>query len=216
MEKRKILIVDDHKIVRDGLRSLIEIESDLEVVAEAANGKEAIDIISEKNEINLVVLDLSMPVIPGIGVLEHMKNKGISLPTLILSMHADMQYIQKCKDLGVKGYIFKDAEDDEILEAIRSVVGGGIYFSEKVRKLFSISVDIKSYKENLIHDLGITDSELSFINFMVAGIEKVEMIERLNSSSNEIENIKTSVMQKLGVSDELGLVREAMRKKIIE
>ena len=133
---KKILLVDDHSIVRQGLRNLIELESDLEVTGEAASGIEAIKLV-RSNTYDVVVMDISMPDKNGVDTLHDLKHVNADLPVLILSGYAEEQYALNLMRNGCKGYLSKDAEPEEIISAIRAIANGKRYISSELAELMT-------------------------------------------------------------------------------
>lgn len=138
---KKIVIIDDHKLVRTGLKALISDIDGVEVIEEGANGKELLAIISSIIP-DLIILDISMPEMNGIEVLEELKHRGIELNILMASMHSEYSYIKKCMDLGAKGFIFKDEEDKEYITSIHKISNGEKYFTPKCLRLLKIAEEL--------------------------------------------------------------------------
>lgn len=139
---KKIVIVDDHQIVRTGLKALISEINGVEVVAEAADGKEFFDkaLVPEPD---LLILDISMPVMNGIEVLEELNKTGRKLNVLMVSMHGEYSYIKRCLDLGASGFIFKDEEDEEYYKAIEKTLRGEQYLTPKCLRLMEMEGSVR-------------------------------------------------------------------------
>jgi DNA-binding NarL/FixJ family response regulator len=128
-----VLVADDHSVVREGVRRLIEGEADIQLCGEAADGREVLEQV-ETHRPNVVILDITMPRLSGLETLERVRSKHPEVKTILLSVHADPPMIQNAVSLGVDGYLLKNARSGEILTAIRAVTRGGSYFSPPVAK----------------------------------------------------------------------------------
>lgn len=162
---KRILLVDDHSIVRDGLRNLIELESDLEVTGEASSGAEAIQLV-RKNSYDAMVLDISMPDKNGVDTLHELKHVAPELPVLVLSGYAEDQYALNLMRNGCKGYLSKNADSDEIILAIRTVAGGKRYISAELAELMTNELSHPSEKQ--LHET-LSDREFQVFVKLAAG-----------------------------------------------
>src|SRR5664279_1932893 len=172
---KKILLVDDHSIVRQGLRNLIELESDLEVAGEAASGIEAIKLV-RNNEYDVIVLDISMPDKNGVDTLHDLKHVAPDVPVLILSGDAEEQYALNLIRSGCKGYLSKGADSDEIIKAIRTIANGKRYISSELAEL--MTNELTHPTEKLLHET-LSDREFQVFFKLAGGLSATEIANEL-------------------------------------
>ena len=209
-----VLIADDHSVVREGVRHLIEGESDINVCAEASDGREVLEQI-EKNQPDLVILDITMPRLSGLETLERIRAKFPGTKTILLSVHADPSMIQSAVSLGVDGYVLKNARKSEILAAIRAVVRGGSYFSPTVAR--EIVTQIREPRPSGQQPFSVLSGrEREVLHLIAEGLAAKEIAVQLGISTKTVEAHRTSLMRKLGVRKATELVRYAVRHGLIE
>jgi DNA-binding NarL/FixJ family response regulator len=209
-----IVVADDHSIVREGIRHLIEGENDIKVCAEASDGREVIEHV-EKYQPDIVILDITMPRLSGLETLEHIRSKHPTVKTILLSMHADPPMIQSAVSLGVDGYVLKNSRTSEILAAIRAVIRGGSYFSPTVaREIVAQVRDPRPPSEQPFSILSKREREV--LHLIAEGYAAKEVATELNISTKTVEAHRTSLMRKLGVRKATELVRYAVRHGLIE
>jgi DNA-binding NarL/FixJ family response regulator len=202
-----ILIVDDHKLYRSGLHFLL-IESGLyQVVAEASNGSEFIGLL-EHLKPDLVIMDIHMPVMDGIEANRRALRYHPGLKILILSMHSEWLFLSELLDAGVMGFVNKNAENEELLEAIRRVLQGGTYFSQEL--LLNI-IRENSYNEIV----PITPREKEVLELISQGFSSKEIATRLKVSHRTIERHRTKLFEKTGLKNSVSLVVYAIKNKLI-
>jgi DNA-binding NarL/FixJ family response regulator len=211
----RVLLADDHAIVRRGLRSLLESEPGVSVVAEAGDGLEAIRL-SEEHDPDLVILDVGMPKLNGIDVAARLQ-KGKHPPSvIILSMHADESYIIRALSAGARAYLLKDATDEDLLPAVRTVASGKPFFSPAVT-----GVLVEDYVRQL-QTRGLTDSyhlltdrEKEVLQLLAEGRSNKEVASLLNLGLSTVETHRGNLMQKLNLHNTAEIVLYAVRKGII-
>ncbi len=209
-----VLIADDHSVVREGVRHLIESEEDISICAEASDGREVLEQV-EKNKPDLVILDISMPRMRGLETLERIRSKHPKTKTILLSVHADPPMIQSAVALGVDGYVLKNARKSEILSAIRAVVRGGSYFSPTVAR--EIVAQIRHPRPASEQPFSILSTrEREVLHQIAEGRAAKEIAVELGISTKTVEAHRTSLMRKLGVRKATELVRYAVRHGLIE
>jgi DNA-binding NarL/FixJ family response regulator len=216
MKKIRILLADDHRLVRSGLRLLIEQHSDLQVIGEATDGREAVSI-AERMRPDVAVIDISMPRLNGIEVVRQIVSVDHSVATIIVTMHSDDSYILRALQAGAKGYLLKDSADADLISGIRAVAQGKSFFSPAVSKVL-----LEDYIRNLKHkgtddsyDL-LTPREREILQLIAEGRSNKEVASLLNLSVYTIETHRSNIMKKLhlrGVSD---LTLYAVHKGIIQ
>lgn len=211
----RVLVADDHAIVRRGLRSLLESEPGLTVVAEAADGLEALRLCAETHP-DMLIVDIGMPKLNGIDVAERAQKLERPPKTVILSMHSDESYIIRALAAGARGYLLKDATDEDLLPAVRAVASGKPFFSPAVA-----AVLVEDYVRRLqqrglsdSHHL-LTDREKEVLQLLAEGRTNKEVATLLDLSLSTVETHRANLMQKLNLHNTAEIVLYAVRKGII-
>jgi two-component system, NarL family, response regulator NreC len=210
-----VLLADDHGIVRKGLRFVLESQPGMVVVAEASNGREAVRLCEEfKPEI--AILDVAMPQLNGIEAVSLIRKASPQTQCLILSMHTDETYILRALSAGAKGYILKDAVEDEILPATRAVLQGKSYFSPAIGKTL-VEDHIRYLRQRGLEDSYdlLTDREKEILQLLAEGRSNKDVANLLGLSVTTVETHRTNMMQKLGLHSAAEIVLYAVRKRII-
>ncbi len=211
----KVLIADDHGIVRAGLKLLLEKVPDIEVVGEACDGREAVRLAAELHP-DVVVMDIQMPLLNGLDAASQIIGADESVAVVILSMYTDESYVMRALEAGAKGYLIKDNADDDIERAIRSVAARKPFFSPVIAE--SLLQDyMRLMKERRVHDSYdlLTDREREVLQLLAEGKSNKDAAAVLNVSPYTIETHRTNMMQKLGVHNTAEIVLYAVRKGII-
>jgi DNA-binding NarL/FixJ family response regulator len=208
---KKILLVDDHSIVRQGLRNLIELESDLEVTAEAASGVEAIKLIRSQ-KFDVVVMDISMPDKNGVDTLHELKHVAPDLPVLILSGYAEEQYALNLIRSGCKGYLSKDAEGDEIIMAIRAIANGKRYISSILAEL--MTNEITQPKDKMLHET-LSEREFQVFFKLASGQTATEIAQELFISVKTVSTYRTRILEKMSLKNNADLTYYAIKNALI-
>jgi DNA-binding NarL/FixJ family response regulator len=209
-----VLVADDHGIVREGLRRLLESESDLSVAAEAADGRQVLEEV-ERHRPDVVVLDITMPRLGGLETLERLRAKQPQVKVILLSVHSDPPFIQSAISLGADGYVLKNGRAAEIVTAIRAVVKGGSYFSPLVAR--EIVEQLRSPHSAGSEPFSILSGrEREVLHLIAEGFAAKEIAQQLNISTKTVEAHRTSLMRKVGVRKATELVRYAVRHGLIE
>jgi len=209
-----VLVADDHSIVREGLRHLIEGEEDIDICGEAADGEEVLAQVATHRP-DVVILDIGMPQATGLETLEKIRAKHPDVRTILLSVHADPPMIQNAVALGVDGYLLKNARPGEILAAIRAVTRGGSYFSPPIaREIVAQIREPRPASEQPFSTLSSREREV--LHLIADGLSAKEIGVRLAISSKTVEAHRTSLMRKVGVRKATELVRYAVRHGLVE
>jgi len=211
----RILIADDHGIVRTGLKLLLERVSDMQVVGEAADGREAARLARELQP-NIVVMDIGMPLLNGLDAAAQIIRENERIGVIILSMYTDESYIVRALDAGARGYLLKDTADDDIERAIRSVAIGRPFFSPSIAQ--SLLEDyVRLMRERRVQDSYelLTEREREVLQLLAEGKSNKEAATILNLSPYTIETHRQNLMQKLGLHNTAEIVLYAVRKAII-
>lgn len=209
-----IVIADDHAIVREGLRRLIESEPDLSVVGEAADGREVLEHVANDRP-DVVVLDIGMPRLGGLETLERLRAAHPKLKVILLSVHADSTFIQSAIALGADGYVLKNGRVAEIVTAIRETMAGGSYFSPAVAREIVERLRSPGGEAEDPFTL-LSPREREILQLIADGLSAKEVASRLDIGTKTVEAHRTSLMRKLGVRKATELVRYALRHGLIE
>ena len=201
-EKIRLVIVDDHPLVLDGLVSRLERSQQVDVIGRASNGKEAIEVVEDVMP-DVVLMDINMPVMNGIDAAEIFKEKFPTVKLLVLSMHDDREYVMNMARAGAKGYVLKSASADEMLMAIKAVNMGGIYYSPSIAEIL-MSVDQQSSDDTL------SSREQVVLKLLAQGMSNKEMARELDISIRTVETHRRNIKLKLEISNTPGLVRYAI------
>jgi DNA-binding NarL/FixJ family response regulator len=209
-----VLVADDHGIVREGLRHLLESEPDINVCGEASDGREVLEQV-EKHDPKVVVLDITMPRLGGLETLERLRTRHPDVKVILLSVHSDPPFIQSAISLGADGYVLKNGRAAEVVTAIRAVTKGGSYFSPAVAR--EIVEQLRAPKRQEDEPFSILSSREREVLLLIAeGLSAKEIGAQLKISTKTVEAHRTSLMRKLGVRKATELVRYALRHGLIE
>jgi DNA-binding NarL/FixJ family response regulator len=215
MPKHRILIADDHAMVRDGVRNLVNQINDVEIVGEASSGNQTLDLFA-KLKPDLLIIDISMPDINGMDVSRNILSANPGANIVILSMYDDHDYISRCIEYGVKGYVVKNESSAELENAIKAVLNGKNYFSRQAQdiifKKYSQNV---SNKKNTGIDINLTKREIEIIKLIAEGLTSQEMANKLFISHRTVETHRANLMKKMNVKNAVELVRKAQQLQLI-
>jgi len=215
MEKISILLVDDHKILRDGIRSLLKEHSDLEVVGEAADGRTALNLVKELSP-DVVVMDISMPDINGIDSTRKILVDCPQTKVMALSMHCDRHFISEIFRAGASGYLLKDCAFEELAHAIRIVKDGKIYINPQIASLVVESLVSDSPRSLKKHAFSLlTEREREVLQLIAEGKSTKQIASHLNVSTKTIESHRRQVMGKLNIRNIADLTKYALREGLI-
>ena len=215
MQKIRVLVVDDHTIVRDGICALLALSGDIEVVGEAANGSEALQMVRELQP-DVVVMDVAMPIMGGLEATRRIHRDFPKIKVLVLTQYADKEYVFPVLEAGASGFISKVAASSEIGTGIRSVYQGDSYLSPSVAKLL-----VENYQHTAGQRTGqdsydqLTEREREVLKLLAEGYSTQEMADMLVITTKTVEGHKTNLMAKLGIHNRVDLVKYALRKGII-
>ena len=215
MPKTRILLADDHSIVRTGLRYLLEQNDAYEVVAEASDGREAVRMAGDHKP-EVAVLDIAMPSLNGIEAAALIAKDSPRTSVLLLSMYADEGYLLRGLSAGVKGYILKDSAREELVHAVQTVLGGKSFFSPAIAQMlaeeYTRAMQRRGTEDS--YDL-LSTREKEVLQLIAEGKSNKEIAEILSLSTYTVESHRTHIMQKLDLHNTAEIVLYAVRKKII-
>lgn len=213
MSKIRILIADDHSMVREGLKQLVELEDDIIVVAQAGNGSEAIEKIIEYKP-DVVLLDINMPEMNGLEVLSYLNDNEIKADVLILTIHNEVEYLYKAVDIGVKGYVLKDSESDVLIRAIRSIYEGDSYIQPNMASL--LFKKMNNEESSSVQNSRLTKREIEVLKLITEGMLNKEIAHRLCISEKTVKNHVSNIFKKIEVSDRTQAAVYAIKNQIVE
>ncbi len=214
MANIKVLLADDHKIVRDGIKLMLESQAGIDVVAEAENGIKVLKKLEEQ-VVDLIVMDINMPEMDGVNATKEIKDKYPDVKVLALTMSNDDLHIRQMIQAGASGYIMKSAGRNELKDAIYTIMDGKHYFSDEATQ--SIMMDLvkgkgKSSSPDPIH---ITDRELEILELIVKEFTNQEIAEKLYISSRTVDAHRRNLLQKTGARNTAGLVKYAFQHNLV-
>lgn len=211
----RILIVDDHALVREGIRHVLSSEPDFEIVGEAAGGEAAV-MLAESLAPDIVILDLSMPDLPGLEAARRIRQRAPHTAILVLSIHDHQEYVLKSIEAGTQGYLRKDSSPTELRNAIRAVHGGGTFFSAPVARNLSIALGRRAPDENVgARSESLTPRERHVLVEIAQGRTNKEIAGRLGVSVRTVESHRESLLKKLDVRGTAGLTRFAIEEGLL-
>lgn len=213
MEKIRVMITDDHSLIREGLKQLLEFDGSIEVVGEASNGVECLDKLNECNP-EVLLLDINMPEKNGIEVLKQMKADQSKVKVLILTVHNEMDYLMKAVDIGVDGYILKDSESSELKKAIRAVRDGENYIQPSLIPAMNSQLLNRDTDKDKLSSL--TNRELEVLVQVANGMFNKEIATNLNISERTVKNHISNIFKKIDVSDRTQAAVFAIKNNIIK
>jgi len=209
----KVIIVDDHKMFREGLKKMFQIEGFAKVIGEASNGKEFLELLDNEMP-NVVMMDISMPVMDGIEAAKLAVEKYPDVKILTLSSFGDEHYYYTMIEAGVKGFVLKSAGITELMQAIQEVSEGGSWFSnELLRKVIS-SIGKNATKEK--QSIELSDRELQVLKLVCVGQTNEQIALQLNVTADTVKYHRSNILSKTGVPNTAALVMYAIKNKLIE
>lgn len=211
MEKLRVLLVDDHAIIRDGIKQILADTDDLAVGGEAANASEALLLVREQ-EWDVIVLDISMPGRSGLDLIRQLRDEKPKLPILILSMHHEDQYAVRALHAGAAGYLTKESDAELLVQAVRRVARGGVYVSDNVAQL--IARGLMPAANELPHTT-LSDREYQIFHRLVLGQGLTDIANELSLSVKTISTHKTRILQKMSMTNISELIRYAVAHHLV-
>jgi two-component system response regulator NreC len=215
MEKIRVLLVDDHAILREGIKALLGKQGNIEVVAEAGDGREAIPKAIQLRP-DVVVLDISMPLMDGLEATRQIKMEAPDVKILVLTMHDDEEYFLQLLRAGASGYVTKRAVGKELVSAIEAVYQGESFFCPSMAKSLLVNyLKLAEGGEHIQQDR-LTPREREIVKLIAEGYTNQQIADLLHRSVKTIESHRANILRKLGIHDTIELVKYAVRRKLIE
>ncbi len=209
----KVLLVDDHTILREGLKQILTETDDIQVAGEAADGQEAIRQL-QALEVDVMIMDMSMPGRSGLELLRQIKLEKPKLPVLILSMHSEEQYAVRAYRSGAAGYLTKDTASTLLVTAIRKVATGGIFISPGSAERMAMEFNVGRSDENLPHTQ-LSDREFQIFQLIVEGKGLTEIANQLSLSVKTVSTHKTHILEKMHLTNTAELIRYAVKNQVV-
>jgi len=211
----RILLADDHGIVRQGLRSVLTRDSSFEIVAEAADGREAV-MLAESLSPHIVIMDIAMPELSGIEATAQIVKNNPEVRVIVLSMHSDETYLLRALNAGAKGYLLKDSADVDLVRAVHAVYRDKPFFSPEIAQVL-LEDYMRSLQQKRLQDSYelLTDREKEVLQLLAHGKSNKEVATALDVSTNTVETHRNSLMKKLNLHNTAEIVLYAVRKKIV-
>ena len=208
----KIVITDDHIMIREGLKKLLELDGDFEVVGEASDGYECLNVLKE-SEPDVVLLDINMPNMNGIQTLERIRKEKIDVRVLMLTIHNELEYLERAKSLGADGYVLKDSESSVLKKAIYSVQKGSTYIqSNMAMMLRERESSMLSYQPE---ESVLTKREIEVLKLLAEGLFNKEIAYKLLISEKTVKNHVSNIFKKIDVSDRTQAAVYAIKNNIV-
>jgi len=209
----KVLLADDHSIVRAGLRRIVEESGDMEVIAEAADGREAIQQ-THKQLPDVAVIDISMPALDGLEVISQLRNYYPKLPILILTMHEEGQYVVRAIEAGAMGYITKQSAPEQLVKAIRKVHSGSRFVTDEAAEALALRVAKGAHGQSLLDSLSMR--ELQVLRRLAMGHTNREIASAYSISIKTVDTYRSRLLKKLNLRNNAELSRFAIQNRLIE
>jgi two-component system nitrate/nitrite response regulator NarL len=214
----RVVLADDHVFVRDGIKSLLENEANIEVAGEAIDGADALEVVAETKP-DLLIVDIRMPNLTGIEVVEKLRSENNNVKIIMLSMHESEEYVLKSIKAGADGYLLKGSSKEEFLKALHSVAAGGKYFSGDISSILISQLTNSSAslepKQNLGEEMMITKREKEILTLLLSGKGNKEIAEALDISKRTAEVHRFNLMKKLKVKNLMELSNKAAEYSLL-
>ena len=209
----KIMIADDHSMIREGLKNLLELDGDIQVITEAVDGEDCLEKLQLVKP-DVLLLDINMPKKNGLEVLKSLKSRRSKLKVLVLTVHNETEYLMKAVDIGVNGYVLKDSESAELKKAIFTVADGETYIQPSLipalnAKMIETNKDAEKIKS-------LTKRELDVLKLLAVGMFNKEVGKRLEISERTVKNHVSNIFKKLGVTDRTQAAVFAIRNNLVQ
>ena len=208
------MIADDHSMVREGIKQLLELDGDMIVNAEAADGLQCIDLLGSTNT-DVLLLDINMPNMNGLQVLQHIRDRKSTIKVLILTIHNEVEYLVKAVDIGVEGYMLKDSDSSLLKKAIYSINNGDTFIQPELTPLLRDRMLNRSTRETM-SESSLTLRETDVLKLLTEGLYNKEIANRLTISEKTVKNHVSSIFRKIDVQDRTQAAVYAIRNNFVD
>lgn len=208
----KIMIADDHAIIREGIKNLLEFDGKIKVVEQASNGDECLELLKGK-DVDVLLLDVNMPKKNGLEVLEALRNKGSNIKIIILTVHNEIEYLERAMDLGVNGYILKDSSSAELINAIERVNDGEKYIQPDLIPALNAKLIHRDNDREKLE--AVTKRELQALILVAKGYSNKDIAMELNISERTVKNHLSSIFKKIEVDDRTQAAVFAIKNNLV-
>ncbi len=216
MDKIRIVLLDDHRMFRDGVKHVLSDEENIEIIGEVGNGRDLYDLLEQKRP-DIIITDISLPDISGIDITSDITSRYDDIKILILSMHTREEFIVKALSAGASGYLPKETSIKELLEAIKVISEGGRYYNRDISDTIINSVIMKMKTDEKTESIpSLTKREREIVTLVVEGLTNKEIAARLFISIRTVDSHKTNILQKLKLKSSVELVKYAIKNKLVK
>lgn len=209
-----VVIADDHSIVREGIKQILELDGDIRVIAEAGDGKECIDILDERRT-DVLLLDINMPNMNGLKVLQHLKEKKSNIKILILTIHNEVEYLIRAVEIGVDGYVLKDSDSSVLKRAILTIIRGDTFIQPDLRPMLKKRMEDKASVSSTIEE-SLTRREIEVLKLLAEGLFNKEIAYTLSISEKTVKNHVSNIFKKINVSDRTQAAVYAIKHNLVD
>ena len=217
MAVTKVILVDDHQLIRMGITALLSAEKDIQIIGEVSSAKDVMDNVAAKSP-DVILMDISLDDGDGILLTKEICKKDKGIKVIMLSMHVKEDFIQRSLKAGASGYILKDSPKEELIKAIKEVARGGRYFASEVSQLMVSSYVEKAgdFTDKRRSNTGLTNREVEIIRLLSDGLSNQKIADQLGISHRTVDTHRTNIMQKVKVKNVAELVKYSIINKLIE
>ncbi len=209
----KVILADDHLMVREGLKQLLELSDQIEVIGEAGDGYECLNLVNKLNP-DIVLLDINMPNLDGLKVLSIMREQNMENKVIFLTIHKEIEYLVQAIDNGCNGYILKDSDSQTLITAIESVYSGETYIEPSLTNLLNANLAERDVMKEKINDL--TKREIEVLKLLASGMFNKEIASTLNISERTVKNHVSNIFKKIMVSDRTQAAVFAIKNNLVK
>lgn len=208
-----VMIADDHSMVREGIKQLLELDGDIAVTSEASNGKQCIELLDE-NGTDVLLLDINMPLMNGLQVLQYIRENRLKVKVLILTIHNEVEYLMRAVELGVDGYVLKDSDSSVLKKAIFCVNRGESFIQPELTPILKVKLEEKSSLTSV--DDALTKREIEVLKLLAEGLFNKEIAYMLAISEKTVKNHVSNIFKKINVSDRTQAAVYAIRNNFVD
>lgn len=213
MKNISVMIVDDHELIREGIKQIIELEEDIDVIAQTGDGAEAV-VLAMKYNPDIVLLDINMPGMNGIDVLKRLKDLGATTRVIMLTIHNDREYLLETMKIGADGYVLKDSDAEGLVKAIRDVKAGKTYIQPSIASLLIENGEKDEGNEDIRKIEALTKREYEVLTLIAEGLSNKDIADRIYISEKTVKNHVSSIFKKIEVNDKIQAAIFAFKNNI--